>query len=315
MKRTFVSALLFALIAAGLFSLFNTKSEEAELFAFDTYVSFSVEGKDAKEAKNEIAEEIKRLDEALNVNGTGALYDYNSGGEPEGEIKELLERSKSVSEMTSGAFDVTLYPVSKLWGFTTGEKRVPGESEIKEALKLTGYEKIGNGHPEADFGAAAKGYAADRIKEILKERKIKSAVASIGGTVLVYGKKALIAVKDPECEGYAATLECRDEVLSTSGSYERFFTENGKTYSHIIDPETGSPAESKIVSATALSKDGFLSDALSTAFFVMGEEKAKAYLKENKDVGAVLITDDGRLMATDNVTIKDYDNKYKLEII
>lgn len=315
MKRTVISALLFALIAAGLYAVFGTRTEEGELFAFDTYVEFRVEGADARKAKDAITAEFKRLDSALNVNGTGALYAYNAGQEPSDELKELLERSKRVSEMTGGAYDVTVYPVSKLWGFTGDEKRVPDEDEIKEALAQVGYEKIGVYHPEADFGAAAKGYAADNMAEILKERRIKSAVASIGGTVLVYGKKATVAVRDPKGEGYAASLECRDEVLSTSGGYERYFTENGKTYSHIIDPKTGYPAESGIISATVISKDGFLSDALSTAFFVMGEEDSKAYLKNNKDVGAVLITDDGRMIASDNLKIKEYDNKYKLEII
>lgn len=310
MKRTVISALLFALVAAGLFSLFNVKEEEGSLFAFDTYIEYNIRGKDAAGAKDGISSEIKRLDSELNVNGSGALYKYNSGGEMSDEIIALFDRSEEVCKETGGALDVTLYPVTRLWGFTTDEKRVPKDDEIKEALLKTGYAKE---HPQLDFGAVAKGYAADRIKEMLGGERVKSAVVSIGGTVLIYGKEARVAVKNPEGEGYAAVIECRDKVLSTSGGYERYFTSGGKRYSHIIDPSTGCPADSGIVSATVVLDDGFLSDALSTAFFVMGEEKAKAYLKEHKEVGAVLITGDGRMLVTDNLNIKNYDAKYTLE--
>lgn len=312
MKRTVISALLFAVVAAGLFSLFNVKEETGSLFAFDTYVEFNIRGKGANVAKARAISELKRLHSELNVNGSGALSSYNSGGAMTDEIKELLKESKAVGDETGGALDVTLYPVTRLWGFTTDGKKVPADEEIKAALNKTGYDKS---HPEIDLGAVAKGYAADNMKKILKEEKVKSAVFSIGGTVLVYGKEALVAVKDPEGEGYAATVKCRDRVLSTSGGYERYFTENGKSYSHIIDPATGYPAESGIVSATAVSESGFLSDSLSTAFFVMGEEKAKEYLKEHKEVGAVLITADGRMIVTENLKTESHDSKYTLEII
>ena len=182
------------------------------------------------------------------------------------------------------------------------------KEEIEEGLEYKG--------TEFDLGAIAKGYGADRVREILSANKIKDATVSLGGTVLLYGdSEKTVAIASPEGEGYAAYIKGKGCVISTSGGYERYFEENGERYSHIINPETGYPAESGIVSATVISDSGTESDAFSTAVFVMGEEKAKK-LWEKENFDAVIITGDGRMIITEGIesSVTGIDDKYEVEI-
>lgn len=314
MKKRIISGVLALSILFGAYFLFNgERAAEKTLFAFDTVVEISLRGRDREKALEKCEEEIKRLHAELDAEGSGAIARYNENGTTDEETRALLSHAYSVSEETEGAFDVTLYPVIRLWGFGGDNFKVPSDAERTEALEECGYDKLKNGGAKVDFGAAAKGYAADRLCEILENYDISDALISIGGTIAVRGRTASVAIQNPNGEGYAAVLECRDTVLSTSGGYERYFIEDGVKYSHIFNPKTGCPAESDLVSATAISTDGFLSDALSTAFFVMGEDETKKYLKAHKDVDAVLITKDGRLIATPGVRITECDKKYKSE--
>lgn len=314
MKKRIISGVLALSILFGAYFLFNEeRAAEKTLFAFDTVVEISLRGRDREKALEKCEEEIKRLHAELDAEGSGAIARYNENGTTDEETRALLSRAYSVSEETEGAFDVTLYPVIRLWGFGGDTFKVPSDAERTEALEECGYDKLKLGGAKVDFGAAAKGYAADRLCEILENYGISDALISVGGTIAVRGRTARVAIQNPNGEGYAAVLECRDTVLSTSGGYERYFIEDGVKYSHIFNPKTGCPAESDLVSATAISTDGFLSDALSTAFFVMGEDETKKYLKAHKDVDAVLITKDGRLIATPGVRITECDKNYKSE--
>ncbi len=314
MKKRIISGVLITGILFGAYFLLNMeRNAEKTLFAFDTVVELSLRGRDAEKALEECEKEITRLHAELDADGNGAIARYNESGKADEETELLLNRAFSVSEETGGAFDVTLYPVIRLWGFGGDAFKVPSEAELADALEKCGYGKLKSEGARVDFGAAAKGYAADRLCGILDKYNIKAALISLGGTVTVYKRDAKIALKSPDGEGYAAVLKTEAAVISTSGGYERYFVENGKRYSHIIDPKTGYPAESGIVSATVISSDGFISDSLSTAFYVMGEEGTRAYLEEHKDVAALLITDDGRLIVSEQISIKSYDKKYKLE--
>lgn len=313
-NKTLIFAAVFCLAAILAFYFSHTEVKK-QMFAMDTVIECSVKGSNAKKALEEIEEEIERLNTELDVNGAGALSLYNERGIKNEEIKDLIDRSCLISRETDGAFDITIYPVLKLWGFTTYEKKVPEKKEIEDSLKTYGYERLENENIPVDFGAVAKGYAADRIRDILDKDKALEAIISVGGTVLIYGKEASVAVKSPDNDGAAAIIICKDECVSTSGGYERFFEANGKTYSHIIDPKSGYPAKSGLKSVTVISKDGFLTDALSTAFYVSGEEAAKELYLKRRDFEMIIITDDGRIIASEKVKIKTYDSKYKLERI
>ncbi len=235
----------------------------------------------------------------------------------------VLKSALDFARLTGGAFDPTVGPLVKLWGFGKSP-RVPSQEEIKAAQKLVGWQCVvlsaeqegftdqkaanGNGlqdqnagdeqetvtdqNPAAgptvrftksgvrlDLGAIAKGYAADCLVDILRERGVKRASLSLGGNVYVYGKKpggALwsVAIRDPSKPGQNAfMLKTRDATVVTSGAYERFFEQDGKTYGHILDPATGFPAKSGLESVTIVSHNSMVADALSTSLFVLGMEK------------------------------------------
>ena len=308
MKKKISAVLLIALVAVLVLLSFGNKEVKKDFFAMDTVISVKAKGFFADKATTEAEKEILRLHDELSVNGDGALDSYNKGEYSGGEVSYLLSESERIRKETGGAFDAGIYSVSKLWGFTEDNFRVPSKEEIEEGLKRKG--------TEFDLGAIAKGYGADRAREILYETKIKDATVSLGGTILLYGnKEKTVAIASPEGEGYAGFVKAKNVVISTSGGYERYFEENGERYSHIINPETGYPAKSGILSATVISESGTESDSFSTAVFVMGEDKAKE-LWERENFETIIITDDGRMIITEGIenTVTGIDKKYEVEI-
>ena len=296
-KILIISAIIFVALMA--FLSFYDVSYEKELFLMDTVCKVQISGKNSDQAGEEIKRELERISHEFSVNSDGALNKYNEGGNLTDELMKIVDESKKISDLTNGAFDITLRPVSLLWGFTTGNYSVPTESEIKEALTLTGYDKIGDG-ALIDLGGIAKGYAEDKVREILTKYGIKNATVTLGGTVLVYGEKAqTVAIQSPFDDSVFATMEVKNKVISTSGGYERNFTDEGKTYSHIIGRD-GYPVDNEISSVTVIADSGAMSDALSTALFVMGESEAiKLYQKE--DFEFIIIKDTGEILASEGI--------------
>ena len=230
------------------------------------------------------------------------------------ETAEVLETALTLSERTDGAFDCTVYPVLRAWGFTTGEYRVPSQAELDSLLPLTDWRKVnvsagsvtlGNGQ-KIDFGGIAKGYAGDRLIALFREAGVTSALVNLGGNVQTLGTKPdgslwRVAVKDPRGEGYAGIVETADRAVVTSGGYERYFEENGRTYVHILDPKTGFPASAGLLSVTVMGERGILCDGLSTALYVMGEERAAELYRGSGDFDMVLLTEDGRILLTEGL--------------
>ncbi len=308
MKKKVLIAAFLLLMCAFVFVSFFQREAKKDFFAMDTVISIKINGLGAKRSAEKIEKEIIRLHGELSVNGNGALAGYNRGEDPGEELSYLLSESERLRKETDGAFDAGIYPVTKLWGFTTGAFSVPDEEDVKRALSLKGI--------QFDLGAIAKGYGADRVREILSEGEIKSATVTLGGTVLLYGNEEMtVAIASPDGEGYAGYIKAKNSVISTSGGYERYFEENGGKYSHIINPETGYPAKSGIISTTVISESGTKSDAFSTAVFVMGEEKAKELWKKER-FGLVLITEDGRMIISEDIypSVSGINEKYKTEI-
>ena len=236
------------------------------------------------------------------------------------DIILYLKRELDISEETDGAFSACIYPLTQLWGIEDGRTAIPDDTDIQDRLEHINPKDIEivedgiiihNSDMGIDFGAVGKGAAADLVMKELSESNINGAVISIGGTIAVYGDKGTgkmwhIGIQDPRGE--------RDDVLgvvdvsgynvvSTSGDYEKYFEKGGKRYHHIIDPKTGYPAESGLMSVTIISSDGFLSDAMSTACFVMGLEDGMKYAKE-KNVDAIFVTSDKKIYTTDNIKKK-----------
>ena len=320
----FVLAALFAaLLCACSFEKGSSGSDEKSVSceAMDTFISAQLYGA-GQETADKIESERTRLDSELSVvNSDGEnnfVYRLNRDGSAKvsDDVAELARQSLELCKSTNGALDITVYPFIEEWGFVSKNYKIPTESRLAELLPLVDYRNVVQSGKELsfrtkgmklDFGAVAKGYAADRVVEYLGGRA-SSAIVNLGGTVAAYGKKPdgskwRVGVADPEnSASYMGMLTCTDKVVATSGSYERNFTgKDGKTYSHIIDPKTGIPADSGILSVTVVSDSGVQSDALSTALFVMGKEGAEKYYRGNKNFDYIILTTDKKAYVTGGV--------------
>ena len=332
MKRQ-LAALLLTIFALSLTACGETaaESETRTVYAMDTVMNLTVYGENAAAALESAEKELHTLDEAvLSRTAEGSeLYALNaSNGETveygaDDILPALIETALTISDATDGAFDPTLAPVLDALGFTKDEHRVPSADELKELLSHTGcgkvaLEKTADGWTvtlldgaQLDLGGIAKGYAADLLRAQLEKEGVTSATLDLGGDVFVMGRKTdgsdwRIAVKDPaDTESYLGVVSAADKFIVTSGVYERYFEENGVRYHHILDPKTGCPAESGLVSVTVLCKNGAWADALSTACFVLGPDGALA-LRDDladqwTDFELILATDDGRVLYTDGL--------------
>lgn len=211
--------------------------------------------------------------------------------------------------------DISLYPVLLEWGFTTGEYKIPDEETLQNLLIRTGYEKVkldGNyinleDEMQIDLGAVGKGFTGDLLAEKIKENSVKSALINLGGNVQTIGTKPdgsdwKVGITSPYGEGNFAVLEISDKAIVTSGGYERYFIgEDGRQYHHILNPETGKPAESGLISVSVIASEGRLCDALSTSLFVMGLEKAENLWKSKNDFDMILVTENGEIYITEGI--------------
>jgi FAD:protein FMN transferase len=213
------------------------------------------------------------------------------------ELFDFIAECLRYSRESEGAFDITVGPLMKAWGFFRGEGRMPGEAELAEARGRVGYghvflnQKDGTiffdkAGVEIDLGGIAKGYAVDRAVAVLKQFGVTSALLSAGGSTIYAlgappGESAWeIEVQDPaERDKIAIRVRLKDRALSVSGSNEKFFELNGARYSHVMDPRTGRPVQG-VLSVAVITDDGTSGDALDNVFFVLGAERGRALLNE-----------------------------------
>lgn len=296
-----------AVVADYLFS----RNETSTFLAMNTSVSTDITGLSAKKATDAIKAEILRLDENLlsRTNSKAEIYAVNSGKtEVSDELAKMLTDLKQIEKDSGGAFCLGLGALSDLWGIGTDNPKVPSQAEIDAALKNADKWSIeGNTVylPEGvklDMGAVGKGIACDYAQQAITDLDCKEALVSVGGSIMLYepGPKASfnVGIRDPlgNANDYCAILNIAPTYVSTSGNYERFFEdENGKRYHHIFDPSTGYPADSGLLSVTVDAQYGYVSDALSTACFVLGIEKSLPLL-EKYEATAVFITEDKEII-------------------
>lgn len=324
MKKTFFCILtvgLICLTACGKQSVNSwTEPQSKYFFAMDTYMTITAYGENAETALNQAEERVIELEKLWSVTDENSeIYAVNhSVGENvhiSPETAELLDFSVDISEVTNSALDCTMYPVLTEWGFTTGNYKIPTDEKISELLENTGYEKIDLNennvtvpkNMQIDLGAVGKGYTGDLIVDILQENGVESALLDLGGNIQTIGTKPdgtdwKVGLRSPFDEGSFATLEISDCAVITSGGYERYFTgDDGETYWHILDPATGKPAHSGLVSVTIVGKEGRLCDALSTSLFVMGLDKATELWKQRDDFEMVLVSEKGEIYLTEGI--------------
>ena len=267
-----------------------TQKHEKTVYAMDTVMNFTVWGGAAEQACGELEALMLLLQQQ-----------YNPQTLNEGQIQEqqaLMDQALLLQQRTGGAFDPKLYGVMQVWGFDTGNYRVPTPEELENAPELW------------DLGGAVKGYAGDRAVELLKNMDVDCALLNLGGNVQTYGTKPdgsawSVGIKDPQgLQDYVAVVQVEGTAsIVTSGDYQRYFQHQGVTYHHIMDPATGYPAQSGLRSVTIISENGLTADVLSTALFVMGLERATEFWRSSDDFEAVFVLEDGRIFVTSGVTV------------
>ena len=332
MKR-WMCAALAALLLCSLTACGKTEEPaRQDIFAMDTYMSLVAYGEDGQEALAAAAREINRLEQELSRTVcTSYIYKLNENGSAavSEETANLLKNALDYSAATGGLFDMTVAPLVSLWGITTDSPRVPSQSEMDALLPLVGSDHVHldgqtvtlDAGCAVDLGGIAKGYASDRVAQVLKQYAVTGAAVSLGGNVYVCGQKPdgtawSVAVQDPKkTDAYAMTLDLTDVFAVTSGGYQRYFTDaDGTVYQHILDPRTGYPAQTDLLSVTVIGQNGTMADAYSTALYVMGEQAACDFWRQSGGAfDLVLITADGRVLYTpglaDHISQKgaDYD--------
>lgn len=331
--KRITALLLAALAVCGLTGCGGTRDpdeaqESIQVIAMDTAMVLTAYGKESTRAVYDAEEEVRRLDALLSrTSGSSEVSMLNgAGGEmvPVGaEICTLIQTAGDFTEATGGAFDITIAPVVSAWGFTTDSYQVPDREALQTLLESVGMEHVHLSGGSArldpgtmiDLGGIAKGYTADRVAEIFQEHAVPRGKVELGGNILVIGDKPdgtawRVGVQDPKhpdkADGLVCVLNLTDAFAVTSGSYQRYFEQDGKRYHHIIDPATGCPADSGLTSVTVVADsargNGTMCDALSTALFVMGEDKALDFWRSGVyDFQLVLVTEDGRVVVTEGL--------------
>ena len=322
-------------------AFFGEKIYTSTIFAMDTVMELQIAGE--RDFTPEAEEYIRRLEKELSVtDASSEIARLNADGEGDltEEVGSILLQAKDVCDRTNGALDITIYPVLKAWGFTTGEYRIPSDEEIAGLLSSVDYKGIdieveenasdsgsdskdgdsaGNtvkaGLSEGmqvDLGSVAKGYTGTAVADMLRSKGVTHALLNLGGNVQCIGSKLngdpwKVAIKSPfpdSDSGMIGVVDADDVAIITSGGYERYFEEDGKRYWHILDPATGKPAENGLVSVTIVGEDGLLCDGLSTALFVEGLDKAIEEYRQSDDFEAIFVTEDREVYVTEGLADK-----------
>ena len=318
-------SLLSALLMVFLIGCGSSKPVSVDIFAMDTYMSLVAYGKDAQEALDECCRTINHLENLLSrTRESSDVWRINADGTAAVDLvtSQLVQDSQYFSQQTNGAFDITVAPLVDLWAINTDRPYVPAAEEIEALLPLVGSERIAvdgdtvslASGASIDLGGIGKGYASDMVKEIFENSGIKSGTASLGGNVYVHGSKPdgspwNVAIQDPKGDGYAVQVSLSDAFVVTSGGYQRYYeAPDGTVYQHILDPKTGYPAESDLLSVSIIGTCGEIADAYSTALYVMGEADATDFWHTHHDFDMILITTDGRVLYTPGLTITEEPN-------
>lgn len=299
MKRL-LCVLLICVMLAGC-SWFE-QTADVDFWCMDTYMNVKLWGGEAEAAARQIQDMMNGLHTTWSAaNEQSLLGKLNVGMEVAltDEEAAVLAKAEALCLRTNGAFNPKMRAVSRAWGFYNMAYRVPEQAEIDAALA----------QEQWDLGAAMKGYAGQKAVAFLEEKGVSRAILNLGGNIQTYGEKPdgapwQVAIQNPYGEDAMGIISVYGtKSIITSGSYQRFFEAEGKRYHHILDPETGYPAQSGLVSVTVVGDDGMTCDALSTALFVMGLEEGSAFWRQSKDFEVVFVTEDGKIYATEGVSL------------
>ena len=241
------------------------------------------------------------------------------------EVFDLVQRSITVSKLTSGAFDITYASMDKIWKFDGSMKKMPSEEEIRNSVAKVGYQNIvlnpidhsiflKNEGMKLGLGGIGQGFIADKIKALLIAKGAPAGIVNISGDINTWGKQIdgkqwKVGIKNPlNKDKIFATFPLENSAVETSGSYEKYVTFNGVRYSHIIDTRTGYPA-SGVISVSVFATSTELADALATGIFVLGVDIGIDLIDQLPGVGCIYVEDNGKITASKNIDLKKYSNE------
>ena len=311
--------IIVVVLVVGVYSLGRERKLERTEFLMDTIVNASIYVKNSRqgqEALNSTFKEMSRLEVMLDRHRSDSeLAQINEASGVQAvtvsdETLYVIKRSLQIGEQTDGAFDITIAPLLSLWGFGTGNENVPEDTKLAAVKKLVDFRMVEVNEQdnmiylrekemEIDLGGIAKGYIVDNGAEVLIKNGVSSAFLNAGGDIRVIGGKPdgsdwRIGISHPRPQNsrhLIAEVKLRDRAIVTSGDYERFFLADNIRYHHIIDPKTGLPARG-LISVTVIAPAAQTADALSTACFVLGLERGMALIEGDKNLEAIMVTED-----------------------
>ena len=309
----------------------NTSQASANIMTMDTLMSLNADGREAQAAIDESVTMLERLNDLFDAESTDSEITRINSQSGDRIIDRsvfsedtycVMQESIQIMDMTDGAYNPLVRPLWKLWGFTDNNLHVPDETEISNLMPMCSPKLLtdrGNGEimlsdaAEIDFGAIAKGYASDKVVDILKSHDITGACMSLGGNIVCYGHKAdgsdyNIAIDYPDDMAanvkIMGSVRLSNKIISTSSGAQRYLedTERGIRYCHIIDSYTGQPAASGIKSVSIISDEGYLADGLSTACYVLGLDGSIELWRSHEDMfDMIIMTDDDSIYVTESI--------------
>ncbi len=314
----FIIAIVVAALVSGGCSREASRAQDARM-KMGTIVGITVYGKDEARAKAALEAayvEIDRVEKLMSrYSENSEVSKLNKTGltpfKASDELFMMLEKSIEYSEITGGAFDITVGPLMKIFRTSLEKGKAPDESAVANAASRVGFRKISldsaaktvafeSDGMEIDLGAIAKGYAADRAGAALKAVGAQSAIIDAGGDVLCVGSKPAgkpwtVALRNPrDPEDFLLKLAVKDSAVTTSGDYEQYFESNGKRFIHIMDPRTGKSATG-CISATVIARTAMQADALSTSICVLGPSDGIKLIESIDGVEALIVSQDRKL--------------------
>jgi len=295
-------------------------------FLLGTIIEISLYDNQDEAIIDKAFDRIKQIEAKMTINNaeTSEIIALNkASGISEVNISsdtfEVLERGKYYSELTDGRFDITVGSIVKLWNIGTDYAAVPAPDILDQKRRLIDYRKLqldrskltaklDQKNMQVDLGAIAKGYAADEVAKILKENGVQHAIINLGGNVLTLGgnledKPWKIGIQNPfnQRGEYLGIISVQDETIVTSGTYERYFEQDGKKYHHILDPMTGYPVENDIASVSIITKKSIDGDGNSTSVLLLGLDKGMKFIENQAGVDAIFVTYDKKIYVTSGI--------------
>ena len=275
---------------------------------------------------------IERLISSWNPESQTSEVNKNAGERPvkvSGELFQLIERAKKVSDLTNGAFDISFASIDKLWKFDGSMTTLPSEKEINASVRLIDYQSIilnkedttvllARQGMKIGFGGIGKGYAANKAKQIMQEQGIANGIVNAGGDLITWGTQAdgeswKVGIAAPDAPGQIVSwVTVSGQAVVTSGDYERYAEIGGNRYAHIIDPRTGWPVTG-VRSVTVICPDAELADALATAVFVMGPKKGIELIDQLASIECLIVDDSGNFLSSKNLKLNYYRNDQREE--